>query len=218
MLGQIAGTVLRSLLSRNSTDSPRSTPPRNGTQTRSSSGPSATREATRPARPALRGAGSSSQAAELQRRRALLDGEPSPGQLGRDATFEVDPPAAGALTITYAPQHDDAPDAGEVVWTWIPYEERDGRGKDRPVLVVAQGADDGVYVVRLTSKSHDGDRDFLSIGSGAWDSQGRGSWVDVEQLYLVYPGGMRREAAALDRTRFAAVAAALRSRYGWRVA
>ncbi len=97
----------------------------------------------------------------------------------------------------------------------MPYEENDGRGKDRPVLVIGHDGADRVFAVRLTSKAHDGDRDYLSIGTGPWDSQGRPSWVDIEQLYSVHVRGMRREAAALDRRRFAAVAAALQGRYGW---
>jgi len=101
------------------------------------------------------------------------------------------------------------------VWTWVPYEENDGRGKDRPVLVIGHDGADRVFAIRLTSKAHDGDRDYLSIGTGPWDSQGRTSWVDIEQLYSVHVRGMRREAAALDRRRFAAVAAALHGRYGW---
>lgn len=190
--------------------------------TSSPSGPSTPRQNTAaPTRkPGRSGAGrsggtTSAQAAELRKREARLQGEPSPGQLGDTATFEVEPPSASDLTIAYEPSRDGDADAGEVVWTWIPYEERDGRGKDRPVLVIARGDATHVYVVRLTSKSHDGDRDFLSIGSGAWDSQGRESWVDVDQLYLVHRDGLRREAAVLDRDRFLAVAEALHRRYGW---
>ena len=74
-----------------------------------------------------------------------------------------------------------------------------------------------VYAVRLTSKAHDADGDFIEIGTGAWDGQGRPSWVDIEQLYSVHAEGMRREASALDRARFARVARALRARYGWAV-
>lgn len=139
----------------------------------------------------------------------------SPGQAGGDATYEVVPPAADGLRITYAPDRDGAPDAGEIVWTWVPYDENDGRGKDRPVLVIARHGAERVFAVRLTSKSHDGDRDFLSIGAGEWDAQGRESWVDIEQLYSVHTDGMRREAAVLDLTRFARVAQALEQRYGW---
>lgn len=139
----------------------------------------------------------------------------APGSSGDTATIEIDPPDRRGLRITYAPDRDGDPDAGEVVWTWVPYAEGDGRGKDRPVLVIGRHGADRVYAVRLTSKSHDGDRDFLSIGPGPWDLQGRPSWVDIEQLYSVHPEGMRREASALDSARFAVVAQALHRRYGW---
>lgn len=36
---------------------------------------------------------------------------------------------------TYSPEMDGDADPGEVVWAWVPYEENDGRGKDRPVVV-----------------------------------------------------------------------------------
>ncbi|MDF2047676.1 type II toxin-antitoxin system PemK/MazF family toxin [Microbacterium sp. Kw_RZR3] len=129
-------------------------------------------------------------------------------------TLEIEPPRR--LTISYAPQRDNAPDGGEIVWTWVPYEERDGQGKDRPVLVIGRADATRSYAVRLTSKPHDGDRQYLSLGTGEWDPQRRPSWVDIEQLYLVHDAGMRREAAALDRGRFDTVAAALTARYGWK--
>jgi mRNA-degrading endonuclease toxin of MazEF toxin-antitoxin module len=135
---------------------------------------------------------------------------------GPTGTVEVRPPAGDALRIGYAPHRDGEPDAGEVVWAWVPYDENDGRGKDRPVLVIGRYSHDRVYAVRLTSKARDGDRDFLPIGAGEWDSRGRPSWVDIEQIYSVPQDGMRREASALDPERFARVADALRRRYGWR--
>lgn len=128
-------------------------------------------------------------------------------------TVEVDPPRR--LTLSYAPQRDNAPDGGEIVWTWVPYEERDGRGKDRPVLVIARADATRSYAVRLTSKPHDGERQYLALGTGEWDPQHRPSWIDIDQLYLVPDAAMRREAAALGRKRFDVVAAALSARYGW---
>jgi hypothetical protein len=145
---------------------------------------------------------------------------PSREQVGRSgftATAEIAPPARDGLRITYAPDEDGDPDAGEIVWTWVPYTENDGRGKDRPVLVIGRQDADRVYAVRLTSKAHEGDRDFLAIGAGSWDAQGRPSWIDIEQLYSVHAAGMRREAAALDLERFVRVADALHRRYGWAV-
>lgn len=133
-------------------------------------------------------------------------------------TLRIDPDRIRDLAVAYAPQRDGAPDAGEIVWTWVPYEEDDGRGKDRPVLVIGRQSADRVYAVRMTSKPHDGERDYLSIGTGGWDSQGRESWVDIEQLYSVHERGLRREAAVLDRRRYDRVSAALGRRYGWTVA
>ncbi len=142
----------------------------------------------------------------------------APGQGGSAETIELDPRSVRDLRVTYAPRRDSAPDAGEIVWTWVPYAERDGRGKDRPVLVIATQSADRVYAVKLTSTSHDGERDFLSLGSGPWDAQGRASWVDIDQLYSVHVGGVRREAAALDRGRFERVAGVLERRFGWTTA
>ena len=150
---------------------------------------------------------------------AVVEPPPGPalGRSGATVTVAVEPPGRDGVHITYAPDHDGDPDAGEIVWTWVPYAENDGRGKDRPVLVIGRQTEDRVYVVRLTSKSHDGDRDFLALGGGPWDVQGRPSWVDVEQLYSVHAEGMRREASALDLERFTRVADALHRRYGWSV-
>lgn len=153
-----------------------------------------------------------------QEHSASVTRDVDPGRLRGTETVRVDPEAISHLEVAYAPERDGAPDAGEIVWTWVPYEEDDGRGKDRPVLVIGRASADRVYAVRMTSKAHDGDRDYLSIGSGAWDSQGRESWVDVEQLYSVHERGLRREAAVLDRRRYDRVGAALTRRYGWSAA
>ncbi|MGO2747938.1 type II toxin-antitoxin system PemK/MazF family toxin [Microbacterium sp.] len=138
-----------------------------------------------------------------------------PGHEQGSETVRIDPDRIRDLQVDYSPSRDGAPDSGEVIWTWVPYEENDGRGKDRPVLVIGRHSADRVYAVRMTSKPHERDRDYLSIGSGGWDSQGRESWVDIEQLYSVHEKGMRREAAILDRKRYDRVAAALVERYGW---
>ena len=140
----------------------------------------------------------------------------SPGQTGPSATVEIDPSRIGAVRMTYSPNRDGAPDPGEIVWTWVPFEERDGRGKDRPVLVVAAERGGTYLAVQLTSKPHQGDAEFVPIGSGAWDSAGRPSWVNIDRVFRLHSGGMRRETAGLPAAAFAAVEARLRQRYGWR--
>lgn len=119
--------------------------------------------------------------------------------------------------MSYAPVTDGDPDPGEIVWTWVPYEERDGRGKDRPVLVVATERAGTLLAVALTSKPHSGDGDFVPIGAGGWDSQGRPSWVNLDRVFRVHPAGMRREAALLARKPYEGVEVRLRARYGWSV-
>ena len=140
----------------------------------------------------------------------------SPGQAGPSATVEIDPLRLRDVRLAYTPSHDGEPDPGEIVWTWVPYEERDGRGKDRPVAIVAASADGDYLAVQLTSKAHDGDRDFVPLGAGEWDASGRPSWARIDRVFRVRADGMRREAASLDEHRYAQLADALGRRYGWR--
>jgi hypothetical protein len=139
-----------------------------------------------------------------------------PGEFGPDATVEADPHRVGRVRTRYSPQTDGRPDPGEIVWTWVPFEENDGRGKDRPVLVVAAESAGTYLAVQLTSKDHDGDGDFVSVGAGGWDDERRPSWVNLDRVIRVHEGGMRREAAALPREPFERVTDRLRQRYGWR--
>lgn len=147
---------------------------------------------------------------------ASQKGAGSPGQYGSEATLEVDPDHIAGVRLSYAPSPDGDPDPGEIVWTWTPYEERDGRGKDRPMLIVAAEANGSFLAAQLTSKSHLGESDFVPIGTGTWDREGRASWVNLDRIFRVYSSGMRREATSLDAQRFRMVARALHARYGWK--
>jgi hypothetical protein len=113
----------------------------------------------------------------------------------------------GRLHPEYSPRRDGDPDPGEVVWAWVPYEEDPSQGKDRPIVIVGHDADDSEVLVALmlSSKSHDGDRDWLSVGAGAWDSEGRESWVRLDRPLAVTEGAVRREGAILPEQRFLAV-------------
>lgn len=139
----------------------------------------------------------------------------SPGRLGSNRTVEVDPHDVGPVRMSYNPEQDGDPDPGEVVWTWVPFEENNGQGKDRPVLVVAAEPTGTVLTLQLTSKHHEGENEFMPVGSGDWDSEHRNSWVNLERVLRVSPNGMRREASSLGRDQFEKVAARLRERYNW---
>ncbi|MCT9138063.1 type II toxin-antitoxin system PemK/MazF family toxin [Streptomyces violarus] len=139
----------------------------------------------------------------------------APGRNGPTATTEADPHAVGRVRTEYSPAYDGDPDPGEIVWTWVPFEENDGRGKDRPLLVVAREPSGTFLAVQLSSKPHVGDREWVPIGSGPWDRSGRESWVGVDRVLRLHEDGMRREACALDRMRFNLVRRRLQERYGW---
>src|SRR3954471_9628559 len=64
--------------------------------------------------------------------------------------------APGAPDVEYRPRDDDAADPGEVAWAWVPFDEGDGRGKDRPVLVIGRRGPH-LLALMLTSKDHDRD-------------------------------------------------------------
>jgi hypothetical protein len=139
----------------------------------------------------------------------------SPGRFGPTATVEVEPAEVGPVHTMYAPNHDGDPDPGEIVWTWVPFEEHDGRGKDRPVLIVAREKGGTLLAVQLTSKRHDGTQDFVDVGQGPWDREGRESWVNLDRVVRVHDEGMRREACAMEKHRFDVVVDRLRNRYNW---
>lgn len=140
-------------------------------------------------------------------------GDPaSPGEFGPTATVELKGRAIGSPHIEWSPDLDGDPDPGEVVWTWVPYEESDGRGKDRPVLVFARESGGTVLAVQLSSRDHARDRGWVRLGAGGWDRQGRESWANLQRILRVHPDGMRREGDLIDRDAFDRVAAALRDR------
>ena len=124
----------------------------------------------------------------------------------------------GSVELAYSPRHDGEPDPGEVVWTWVPFEEDNGEGKDRPVVVIgrATSASPGdLAVLMLSSKPHPDDPRWLELGTGDWDPEGRASSVRLDRVLVVARDAVRREGAALERERFDRVGAALTNLHGW---
>jgi len=128
----------------------------------------------------------------------------------------------GVPRIRYRPDMDGTPDPGEIVWTWVPFEEDFTQGKDRPVLVIAM---DGKWALGLimTSKDHDRDaakearfgRHWFDIGRGNWDAQHRSSEVRLDRIVRVNPRSMRREGSILAKEQFERVARAVKETNGW---
>jgi hypothetical protein len=130
----------------------------------------------------------------------LKQAEPDTGRTTRQrqpSTRPVDP----GVRIEYTPNMDGDPDPGEVVWTWVPFEEDPTLGKDRPVVIIGRH---GAHLsgVALSSKQH---RDAIEVGTGPWDPKGRASYAKVDRLLDIDPETVRREGAVLGRRRFDAV-------------
>jgi hypothetical protein len=141
------------------------------------------------------------------RRSRRQDDGADPRPPGRAAP-STDIATINGCTVSYAPDVDGEPDCGEVVWTWVPYEEDPSQGKDRPVVLI--GRRNGALVgVPLTSK---GDRpEEFPVGAGVWDRDGRPSFAKLDRILQVDPSKVRREGGVLPRPRFDDLVAALRS-------
>lgn len=112
------------------------------------------------------------------------------------------------MEVEYAPCLDGDPDPGEVVWTWVPYEDDPAQGKDRPVVIIGRRGS-SLLGVPLTSKRKDNEAQ-VAVGRGPWDREGRPSYAKVERLLEVDPVQVRREGAVLDRAEFDEVVAGVR--------
>jgi hypothetical protein len=134
---------------------------------------------------------------------------------GRPVTKNSVPTAHRARRVVYAPNLDGQADPGEIVWTWVAYEEDPTRGKDRPVLVVGRDRTTLLGLMLSSQDRHGTDRAWIAIGTGSWDHEARASWVRLDRVLDVPEEGIRREGAVLDRERFDLVATRLRAEYSW---
>lgn len=134
---------------------------------------------------------------------------------GRPVTSNAVPTAHRARKVVYAPDLDGRADPGEIVWTWVVYEDDPTRGKDRPVLVVGRDRATLLGLMLSSQDHHRDDPDWVGIGAGTWDFEGRESWVRLDRVLDVPEEGIRREGAILERHKFEVVAARLRAEYSW---
>lgn len=134
---------------------------------------------------------------------------------GRPVTSTSVPTAQRARRIDYSPQLDGRADPGEIVWTWVTYEDDPAQGKDRPVLVVGRDGHTLLGLMMSSQSKRDGQPGWLAIGSGSWDAEGRPSWLRLDRVLDVPEAGIRREGAIMERHEFDVVAQRLRSDFSW---
>ncbi len=135
---------------------------------------------------------------------------------GRPVTRDSVPTAHRARRVVYAPDLDGRADPGEIVWTWVVYEDDPTKGKDRPVLVVGRDRQTLLGLMLSSQAHHMHDPTWVGIGSGNWDYEGRPSWVRLDRVLDVPEESIRREGAIVDQVTFEVVATRLRTEYSWR--
>ena len=109
---------------------------------------------------------------------------------------------------------DGRPYSGEIVWTWVAFEQDSREGKERPVLVLAV---DGSRITALPLRTKVEDtgrpqrrRVWMDLGTGDWDRQGRLSEVQLNRVLTVSIYDVRRNGSELDPNLFEDVLAAAR--------
>lgn len=114
----------------------------------------------------------------------------------------------------YSPAVEGRPFPGEIVWTWVAFDQDSRHGKDRPVLVLAV---DGARITALPLRTRNEDRAhrerravWMDLGSGSWDRQGRTSEVQLNRVLTVSIYDVRRNGAELDPDLFEDVLRAAR--------
>lgn len=131
---------------------------------------------------------------------------------------EANGPYPGDFTKNLPPLHYDThqdalPDAGEVVWAWVPFDGNREAGKDRPVLVIAREAGTGWLLgLPLSSVEHKSSAQWASIGCGAWDVRGRESFVQLDRIVRV--ARVRRIGGRVPEATFIAVVSLLKRSKG----
>ena len=118
--------------------------------------------------------------------------------------------------LEYNPELDGQADPGEVVWTWVAYEDDPRQGKDRPVVVVGRR---GRVLLGPHALQQRGPRRAARTGSRSAPAPGTASTGRAGCASTGCSRSTRTASVAKGRSstagRFDAVAAVLRRDYGW---
>jgi hypothetical protein len=141
---------------------------------------------------------------------------PTNAPQGRPVTSIARPTADRARRLAYSPSLDGKADPGEVVWTWVVFEEDASQGKDRPVLVVGRDRAKLLGLMLSSNPRREADPNWMYLGEGEWDAERRPSWIRLDRVLDVPEAGIRREGAVLGKSAFDQVAERLVRDFGWR--
>ncbi len=139
----------------------------------------------------------------------------APAIVVRPAASGPVPTRERARQVVYCPDLDGRADPGEIVWTWVPFEDNPSEGKDRPVLVVGRDDTTLLGLPLSPTPTHAAAHSWIDIGSGPWDYDNRTSWVRLDHILEVPEEGIRREGAILPLKTYDRVAHLLCREYQW---
>ncbi|MFD5868214.1 type II toxin-antitoxin system PemK/MazF family toxin [Corynebacterium sp. NPDC060344] len=151
----------------------------------------------------------------LNEQLGLMPDADDDGLARREPATVARPTAEVARSIVYAPDMDGQTDPGEVVWAPVLLEGDAEKPRERAVVVVGRHKQTLLGALISTHQRHADSPHWLFIGSGAWDPEGRPSWVRLDKILEVPEAGIRRSGAVMPRRRFDRIAARLRSDYHW---
>src|SRR3954453_3726257 len=113
---------------------------------------------------------------------------PAPAPSAPRPTRHLPKPSHGRH-LEYAQNLDGDADPGEIVWTWVPYEDDPSQGKDRPVLVVGRRGKTLLGLMLSSQSDRDGQRNWHALGAGSWDRENRPSWIRLDRVLEVDEDG-----------------------------
>ncbi|MEJ5919363.1 MULTISPECIES: type II toxin-antitoxin system PemK/MazF family toxin [unclassified Corynebacterium] len=125
------------------------------------------------------------------------------------------PSAELARSILYSPDMDGQTESGEVVRVHVQIDGDHQPIHERSAVVLGRDRHALLGALISTREEHANDPKWLFIGTGAWDPQGRPSWVRIDRILIIPESGIRRSGTFMPRRRFDRIASRLRSDYHW---
>ncbi|MBF4553937.1 type II toxin-antitoxin system PemK/MazF family toxin [Corynebacterium sp. DSM 45110] len=131
----------------------------------------------------------------------------------KDESVKV-PTQQHAQAVMYAPDMDGQADPGEVIWNYL----RTQKGGDlqlRSILIVGRQKHTLLGLLISANPEHAHKHNWMRIGSGPWDREGRESYVCLDKVLEIPESQIQRRGVSMPERRFERIAAALRSDFGW---
>lgn len=144
-----------------------------------------------------------------------LHGERTKHNSDRVATIHVERTEARPRSVFFTPDMDGQVDSGEVVWVCTPGETAHCAPQERAILVIARTRTEVIGLLISPNPQHTTEDNWLEIGTGEWDEDGRECWIRMDRVIEVPETQIRRQGTLFPPRRFERIANQLRTEYHW---